>query len=418
MRLAQKILTQYQSNPGQSPLQAALAVQQNLEKSQDQRIVQELKKHQIDWQLTPSKKPVRLEVNVHTEWQSPDGKTWVLAPLVIPVDSQIRFQITVKNVGKAAVSRLLALTKSDHTVFDRHELPVGYLAPGASQTRYFQVKLPKSMVNSIHAVDFDFVDHHMKKQASQQIFLATKALPSPRFEFSLELIDDGRLGSEGNGDQIIQTEEKIALRLKVKNIGNGGAEKTLVLLKKDHIQPEVFLFRSRVVLGPLAPQQEKSAVLLFQMKKKDFKEGALLNDAKIAFKLLIEIQNEVLKGSDLVYLFDSDRKMLPRGRLYQAPEIDFEVGKNHVVNRVTLKKEIELKGIARDDRQLKDIFVFLNERKIFFQTNMGKTPTAILPFATTLNLKEGHNQILLFARDQDNLTISREIQLWHPKSSS
>lgn len=425
VRFAQKILIQHHDYPHQSLMETALEVQQKMGQSQDQQIVQELKKYDIDWKLIPSVEPPQLQVNIRIE-QAKDGKNWVPTSPVILSGSQIRFHVTAKNVGKGAVNRLLALTKSEHAIFNHRELPLGYLAPGESKTRHFQVKLPQSMANSIHAIDFDFLDHQMKKWATDQIFLATKKGPHPRFEFRFALMDDGRLGSEGNGDRIIQAGEKISFQLKVKNIGTARAEKTLVLLQKDRIQPEILLSQSRVALGALSPQEEKAAVLLFKVKKRNDPANLSLsgnpeaNAATGGFKLLIEIQNEALEGNNLLYRFDSNKTMIAEDTLFQAPEIDFEVkdGKNQIVKGVTFKKRVQLKGIARDDQQLKDVFVFLNQQKVFFQTNQGKTPAATLPFTTTLHLKEGHNLILVFARDQNNLTISHEIQLWHAKSPS
>ncbi|MBF0276467.1 MAG: PDZ domain-containing protein [SAR324 cluster bacterium] len=421
VQLAQKILIHYNKNKNQSSLlSAGLEVQQELEKSQDELIVQELKKYDIDWQLTAPALPVRLDVNIQTEILSATDKRWLPAPSIIPVDSKVRFQIRVKNIGQSTANRLTVLTNSEHELFDRRELPLGLLRPGASQTRTIEFKIPVSMVNSIHAIDFNFMDHQKNTWASQQVFLTTKALPFPRFEFTFEVIDDGRLGSSGNGDQIIQNDEKIALRLKVKNIGNGISEKTIVLLKKDRIRPEILLSRSREDLGMLPPQKEKSAVFLFKVDKKDGPNRPITDIHLADFKLLIEIQNEAQREKDLLYMFDSRSNAQLSNVIFQAPQIEIEVGDQvgQVINRVTGKKEIQLKGIARDDRQLKDVFVFLNDKKIFFKTNMGKKPSLTLPFETILHLKEGHNQILVFARDQDNLTSSEKIQLWRTNRSS
>ena len=407
VELAQKILNEYHSNSEQTLLETALQVQNGMVPLQDSLIVEALEERDINWKRTSSKTDSQLQVEIQTEILTSSRKNWIPAPALIPAESQVRFRVNVKNVGSEPVSRLISMTGSEHSIFDGHQLPFGYLAPGESQVQTFQVEIPKDMNNSVHAIDFELVDHQLRKRATDRIFLASDAAPAPKFSFHLELFDDGRFGSEGNGDQVLQVGEKIALRLKVLNSGDGDSEDSLVLLRNRGEQSEVILSRSRFALGPLPSGDEKEAFLLFQIND---------NAALETLELFIEVHDVVSSHSNLVYQLSPHQSA---NAFYQAPTIDFELKDpaNKNIDPVTKLKTVELKGIALDDQQMKDVYIVLNEKKIFYRSNLEKNSLRDLAFSTKIQLEEGHNRILIFARDQDHLTAFEEIQLWRERSS-
>ena len=406
IEIAQKILSEYHKMPQQTLLETALQVQQRMMPIQDSFIVEALKKRDINWQQVSSKTEPQLQVEIQTEMQTSSLENWIPAPTLIPAESQIRFQVSVKNIGSDPVSRLICMTRSEHSIFDGHQLPFGYVAPGESQVSTFLMEIPKDMNNSIYAIDFEFVDHKLQKWTTDRIFLASSAAPAPSFSFYLELFDDGRFGSEGNGDRMIQAGEKIALQLKVLNTGAGDSEDALVLLRKRGGQSEVVLSRSRFDLGPLPSGEEKEAILLFQ-----------INDTAAfeTLELFIEVHDVDLSHSNLVYQFSPFQSAR---EFYQAPTIDFEIKDlaNKNIAPLTLLKTVELQGMALDDQHMKDVYIFLNQKKIFYQSNLENGPLPHLPFSAKVQLEEGHNRILIFARDQKHLTAFEEIQLWRVPS--
>ena len=407
IEIARKILNEYQGDSDQTLLETALQVQKDMMPHQDARIVEALGERDIDWQHASSKTDPQLQVEIQSEMLTSSRKNWIPAPALIPAESQVRFRVSVKNVGSEPVSRLISLTGSDHSVFDGHQLPFGYLAPGESQVKTFEMEIPKEMNNSVHAIDFEFLDHQLRKRAADRIFLASGAAPAPKFSFRLELFDDGRFGSQGNGDQVLQAGEKIALRLKVLNSGDGDSEDSLVLLRNRGEQTEVVLSRSRFALGALPSGDEKEALLLFQVN-----DHAALE----TLELFIEVHDVVSSHSNLVYQFSPHQSA---NAFYQAPTIDYELKDpaNKNIDPVTKLKTVELKGIALDDQQMKDVYIVLNEKKIFYRSNLENNSLRDLPFSTMVQLEEGHNRILIFARDQDHLTALEEIQLWRERSS-
>ncbi len=404
---AQKILIRHQQNPDASLLQSALEVQKEVAVLQDQRIVQELKKHNINWNLTPLSDIPLLNVSVHVELHE-DDEQWAPGPPLLPVESQIRFRVEVTNTGKSPLSRLLVITQSNHPIFDRKEIPVGYLEPNTTKTVYLSVKLSNKMDSDINRVSFNLVDHRLKPLLSQSTFVRIQKAPQPRFQFQYMTIDDGRLDSQGNGDALIQAGETIALQIKVKNIGNAPAKETVVLLKKQS-QPDITLLQGKQNLEDLLPQEEKEASLLFKLKK---------NASTDDLKLFLEIQNKIFSRKNLIYKLEAQNQAAAKAT-YQAPQIRFQVrdGQAQAVDSITSLDRVQLQGVANDDQQMRDVFIFLNSEKIFYQTNLGKSPAPLLSFETELHLQEGNNHIMLFARDQDNLVSAYQTQIWHTKDA-
>ena len=86
--------------------------------------------------------------------------------------------------------------------------------------------------------------------------------------FNYEIVDDGRFGSSGNGNGIPEAGETIALVLRVKNMGGGASEKTIVSLK--NLSGEtIFLEKGRAELENLSPQQIAETNFTFNVKESD-----------------------------------------------------------------------------------------------------------------------------------------------------
>ncbi|MBF0288136.1 MAG: PDZ domain-containing protein [SAR324 cluster bacterium] len=407
VEFAQKILIHHQKKLNTSLLESALVIQKEVAASQDQKIVEELKKFHINWNAASPPETSQVQARIYIELQK-KSNNWIPAPPILPVESQIRFRIEVKNTGKHPLNRLLALTQSNHPSFDHKEVPIGYLEPNTSQTVYLPIKLLNNMGNDINRISFDLVDSRLTKLASQHIFVRTHAALQPRFQFQYTAIDDGRLGTEGNGDSIIQAGETVRLQLKIKNIGDAIAKATTIVLKKE-TQPDIILLQGKSSLGDLSPQEEKSASLLFQLKK---------NASTNQLKLFIDIQNKLFPRRNLIYQLKPENRA-KANTSYRAPQINFQIRdvQAHEINGITLMDLVQMQGTAHDDQQMKDVFIFVNDEKVFYQTNLGQAPARVLSFETKTHLKEGNNHIILFARDQDNLVSVHETQIWYTKDA-
>jgi carboxyl-terminal processing protease len=178
------------------------------------------------------------------------------------------FEITVEveNTGTEPLYRLSATTESENLVLDGKELIYGKLSPGEKKVWTTKVEIPKWTLKREDKVSLKFQDANKSKFPDFSFNIDINALPKPLYAFNYEIIDDGRFGSSGNGNGIAEAGETIALVLRVKNIGNGPSETTLVSLK--NLSGEtIFLEKGRSELENLLPEDIRETYFTFNVIK-------------------------------------------------------------------------------------------------------------------------------------------------------
>ncbi len=70
-----------------------------------------------------------------------------------------------------------------------------------------------------------------------------------------------------------------------------------------------------------------------------------------------------------------------------------------------------LTGAASDPAKLRDLYIFVNDQKVFFRT-AGNKSVDKLDFTTSFSLKPGNNTVLVVAREDDEL-IGRKTLIIH-----
>lgn len=73
---------------------------------------------------------------------------------------------------------------------------------------------------------------------------------------------------------------------------------------------------------------------------------------------------------------------------------------------VTTEDHLPIQAIARDDQIVRDVYVFVGTRKVFYHSNRGAETPAECAFSATLPLRPGINYVMIFARESDD-SISR-----------
>lgn len=61
----------------------------------------------------------------------------------------------------------------------------------------------------------------------------------------------------------------------------------------------------------------------------------------------------------------------------------------------------------RDDQRVRDLYIFVGSRKVYYQSNRGSDTPREASFQTDVTLNPGINYITVFARESDDV-ISRE----------
>ena len=67
-----------------------------------------------------------------------------------------------------------------------------------------------------------------------------------------------------------------------------------------------------------------------------------------------------------------------------------------------------MRGVVRDDRRVANVIVFVNGRKVFYQAGPARRAEQVA-FDTEVKLKEGVNEIILVAHDDQKLVTRRVV---------
>ena len=87
---------------------------------------------------------------------------------------------------------------------------------------------------------------------------------------------------------------------------------------------------------------------------------------------------------------------------YMPPRIDLET----TPTLVTTDDHIAIRALARDDQIVRDVYVFVGTRKVFYRSNRGSATPAECRVEAVLPLRPGINYVMIFARESDD-SISR-----------
>lgn len=181
---------------------------------------------------------------------------------------EVKITVEVENTGPEPLYRLSATTESENLVLNGKELIYGKLKPGEKRLWSTKVEIPKWALKRDDKVSLKFQDANKSTISDYDFNIKTDALPRPLYAFNYEIVDDGRYGSTGNGNGIPEVGEKIALVIRVKNIGDGVSEKTLVSLK-NLSGNQIFLEKGRIEFENLAPGEIRETSFSFSDKKSE-----------------------------------------------------------------------------------------------------------------------------------------------------
>ena len=74
--------------------------------------------------------------------------------------------------------------------------------------------------------------------------------------------------------------------------------------------------------------------------------------------------------------------------------------------QVTREASLPIHAIARDDQRVRDVYVYVGLRKVFYQSNGDAENGAVADIRTQIPLNPGVNYVVVFARENDQ-SISR-----------
>lgn len=222
----------------------------------------DLRRLGVDWSLGPDQGPSEVQVKVSTDRSDNTARA----------GDPFELKVELKNVGRAPLYQLKAITKSDNRLFNDRELVFGKLDPGQSRKWSATLglcrteedkrscRLPRSMPDRADGVRIEFDEAYGHAPDAAEMRTTVEALPQPQFAYTLHLADNIR----GNGDGQLQRGESATLYLIVKNVGKGKSYETLATLR--NLTGRGILLRDgRFQLDGLLPGAERTVAFTFEV---------------------------------------------------------------------------------------------------------------------------------------------------------
>ena len=265
IRLAETMVQGIRTPTRARALEEADGVVKRLTEDQDQRIVEGLKGHGIDW----ISGPVQDGAKVSIRWKM-NHKQPLLA------GEEVKVQVTAVNNDDQPVFRLHCLTESSNIALGGREFVFGRVEPGHSVTRELTVKVRKDSWDRVDPVRFRLFQGDTEVGTPDPVVVAIRGLPRPRFEYSWQIQD-----SSGNRDGRLNRGELVRILFDIRNKGDGPARRVLVTLRNQsgeglYIRDGRKSFKEGIPVDGTV-QAEFSL---------DLKKGQELDSAKVEFAIL------------------------------------------------------------------------------------------------------------------------------------
>jgi carboxyl-terminal processing protease len=386
VQIAKRILLAAEGSSRQAVLETAAEVVPRAAKEEEARITSALSKIAIDW----SRPEAELFRKPRPASAAPAVAELTFSPEEAEAGQEVTLSLAVTNRGPAPLFRVRALTEAELSLFKKREFILGRIGPGETHRWSLSFTLPKNVVarkEKVTAVVSDSQGPLGKAEGSITIM----PLPRPGFSFSYKLFDNGQFGSHGNGDGLPQRQETIALRLAVTNKGPGASAKGLAVLKLERGLEGVFIEVGREEIKDLAPLETRTFDLLFRLKP-DFEGGKL----PVEVSVIDTVFREVLTAK-----VDLAKPLAVRR--FSPPTIALAEGSTPLsLNR----ESFNLEGSVTDDGRVASVIVFTNQRKVLYKAGPTEGGSS-LTFSTDMALKEGVNEVVVIAQDDQKL-LSRQ----------
>jgi len=458
VRFGHAFLLEAGSNKRKSSLEAGRSFVEERTKAEWQRIEARLQERGVDWSPGASIDP-KLEVKLDL----PDS---------LAAGEDFEVKATVRNAGTRPVHRLRGVLDSEHPALEGREFMFGRVEPGES--RSWSVKSHVALDSPPRGDWLRLVlstDEGILEAGAERP-VETRAAPRPSFTYSTSIDDRKR----GDGDGRLERGEAVALSVWVGNDGQGPAQDVVVRLESG-ARENLFLERGTDRLGAVEPGQTGLGRLEFRVSEEaedelplkltiyDPATGAWLEDqfdlvardddgrsARPSEVKAVRITDETpmraearadaatlvrVKSGHLPVLGEVDgwfavevgggRGFIPTEAgtpvsddevtadatwTHQAatvpPRIEILSGEAGVVDAPTLR----IRG-AVEGPSLRDMFVMVNDQKIFFTVSPRDAAPAAggarLPFDVPIQLEEGTNRIHLVARRDESVVSHRTL---------
>ena len=194
---------------------------------------------------------------------------------------------TVKNTGDAAAHQVHArVEEADYRLFRDVELVFGRIEPGESKTWATELRVPDSARDRIDVLSFELRSAEDASSRTEPLKVRVEAADRPVFAYSHQLIDGG------NGDGLVQRQERHRLRVAIRNTGDGASRDTTAVLRNAS-GDGVLVRKGRFEIGALEPGASEIVEFVFDVTD-ELRASELVVEMTVYDRVLQESVNETL----------------------------------------------------------------------------------------------------------------------------
>jgi carboxyl-terminal processing protease len=395
---------------------------------------------------------------------------------------EARLRVEVANGGRGPAYQVSVVSHAESSLFDNRELLFGRIDPGQTRAWEVAIKVPESTWRHGEPVELSVLEQHGRVPAPTTMDVQVEALPRPAFAHAWH-IEDAPPGGNGDGllqkgetfDLVVRVRNvgEGAARTAVASIKNESGKGLFIedgrealdalavgadALARFQVWAKASLTgqEARVVLsvGDATLMEEASATiripLTFANALPVKAARGLVRAATGAVEVRAGASHHTpvlatlprggsvavvgtLPGWTRVALAEGLHGFVPDGEGARAnagrPQgaAQFALAVKPPVVAATLRPEVTitdadvvaLGGAATDDARLRDVFVFVNDDKVFYAAGAvasGVEPARV-PFQLDLHLDEGLNEIKVYAREDEELVSRRLMFVFRRKTS-
>ncbi len=358
-------------------------------------------------------------------------------------------------------------------LFDRLEFLFGALGPGESRTWKVPVDLPEDLPARRELLDVRIEAEGLETPVTVPVDVSVEGLPEPSFAFAVEVDDskggnaDGMLSPGEDAEVVVVVKntgegEALDAVVSLKNLEDekvyirqgrhvlGALERDAIGRAPMRIELKKGFLKDRARLRVTVYDRKLGTYTADEIHIPVVHEG--IESRRVRGTVRIDRETPILAwasddGEPLAAVrrgallpvthrvgnfwrvqFAGDRfgfvpsaaghktprsRKQPRGQVaptfaHMPPHIALSSGSAAVT---TDADTFELGGVVSDDRRLRDVYIFLNNQKVFFKAHRGEGRPE-LAFDTSIPLDEGLNTVVVFARENDDLISRRTLSIY------
>ena len=361
---------------------SALATTKKEEQIQNIKLQDKLEEIGISWSRENTL-PKNLKLNFWVEKKEKKNSCSQQKKQELKAGSEITFCVELENHSDKETIRLQAFSGSEYFLFDKRQFVFGNIPPKQSKKWFVHLKIPEDFSTAQVPVDINIIDADEKEILSQKFFVHTVAIPQPKFQYSISAFSkDGK----------IIVPYTVDLKVKIANQTFVDSGELNISLKNGESN-RIFLISGKDSIKTLTNKKVKQSNFEFELRKP-------IPDNAIDLSLFFT-DNKYKKNI-------SHNFTIPYGvKTYtiqnSAPTISVQ---NYPL--ITEESEVILQVMSKDDQKVKDLYIFNNDKKEFYQSFTENNIFQNVP----LKLKQGFNKIVIFSRDNYNIKTNKKLFIY------